>query len=291
MSNFTFGFQDDGQLRSGNYAGLQQGRAMGGKALRLIIPREKVQRGDGAYDFSIFDGIVNRARQLGIHPQIVLDNFDGMKGGAGDPKKFEHFVKAAGVHFKGRVGMYSLINEPNLRMGADKYRELYVRGYRALGETDKHARVLFGEFAPQNAITYAKAVLAKGGLQASGFALHPYQTTDPLAPGTWRGAPTEGGIGSLGKINKQIAGMGLKTRANKTPGTYLTEFGYEMNNPNAAAFWPRALKKARRSGVKEFIAYSMTGTPQSSWDTGLMNPDGTPRPVYNAIKASSRYTR
>lgn len=286
--SFTFGIQDDGALRSGNYAALQHSKAIGAKALRIIIDPATIKTGKG-YDFSIYDNIVNHARLAGVHPQIVLDNHKGFKGhGMGDPKRYEAFVKAAAVHFKGRVQRYSFVNEPNLKMNADKYRQLYVRGQRALGGVDPHAQVLFGELAPQNAMTYAKGVLAKGGLKASGFALHPYQTTDPLAPGTWRGARTEGGIGSLGKINKQVAGLGLRTRANKTPGTYLTEFGYETNNPDAAAFWPRALRKARKAGVRELIAYSMTGSPQSSWDTGLLDPDGTPRATYNALMKARR---
>lgn len=281
----TFGFQDDGQLRAGNYAPLQQGRAIGGKALRVIIDPGTIRKPNGAFDFSAYDQIVNRARQQGIKPQLVLDNRGGFQGhGMGNPAAYEQFVRAAGTHFRGRVGRYSFVNEPNLKMNAGKYRQLYVRGQKALGGADPHARVLFGELAPQNAMTYAKHVLAKGGLHASGFALHPYQTTDPLAPGKWRGQRTEGGIGSLGKINKQIAALGLKTGLGKTPGTYLTEFGYETNNPNAAAYWPRALRKAQNAGARQLIAYSLTGSPETNWDTGLVNPDGTPRASYTAIR-------
>jgi hypothetical protein len=301
LANFTFGFQDDGRLRDRqDWSALDQGKAIGGRALRLIISRQRVQRANGAYDFSAFDNIVNHARIRGIHPQIVLDNLEGFAGGrarhgSGDLRKYEQFVKAAATHFKGRVGMYSLGNEPDLKMSPQKYREMYIRGQRALASTDRHARVLFGEFSPHGGIDYARRVVGKGGITASGFAIHPYQTSDPMAP---PGALDHSrgwnwGIGKARTMQRDISQMNLKTRAGKTPGLYFTEFGYQPDNTDASshAYWKRALRKARRSGVREMIAYTMTGSPGSTWDTGLLNPDGTPRPGYLAIKDSSRYTR
>lgn len=289
--SFTFGFQDDGQLAAGNFTPLQQGRALGGKALRVIIDPAKIRRGNGAYDFSVYDNIVNQARALGIRPQIVLDRAGGFGGhGMGNPSKYEHFVKAAATHFKGRVGTYSLVNEPDEKMAPEKYRQLYVRGQKALSKVDRHAQVLFGEFSPNGGLDYAQKVVGKGGLTASGVAIHPYQYNDPLAP------PTTGtakwGIGRARTMQKTIKGMNIRTRAGKTPGLYFTEFGYKSDSPNAATYWPRALKKARSAGVKEMIAYSLTAPqPGAKWDTGLLNYDGTPRPAYAAVKASSRYTR
>lgn len=283
-----FGFQDDGALRNGNYSSLGSGRAMGGKALRLIISREGTAKGK-SFDFSVYDGIVNQARAQGIHPQIVLDNRQGFKGGMGDPKKYAEFVRAAAIHFKGRVGTYSLINEPNEKMAPDKYRQLYVRGQRALNRADKNAQILFGELSPHNTMEYAQKVIGKRGLTASGFAWHPYQSSDPLSANADLGS---GGIGRLNTLQKQIADMNIKTRAGKTPGSYLTEFGYGKYaarniDPNIAAqYWPRALRKARNAGVKELIAYTLTGSPNTNWDTGLLNPDGTPRPAYQAIAAA-----
>lgn len=259
---------------------------MGGRALRIIISRERVAKGKGGYDFSIFDGIVNAARAQGIHPQIVLDNQEGFKPGMGDPKKYEAFVKAAGVHFKGRVGTYSFVNEPDLKMNPQKYRQLFMTGQRAMQKVNPHAQTLFGEVSSHGGLDYAYKALKKGGIKASGFAIHPYQANDPLAPP----GDSRWGIGrsqTMQKTLQQFAkNQGFRTRANKTPGLYFTEFGYKTDNPNGAQYWPRALQKARKAGVKEMIAYTMTGSPGSKWDTGLVNPDGTPRPTYNAIMAA-----
>jgi hypothetical protein len=291
VMSLLFGFQDDGRLRDKqDFTALDQGRSLGGQALRLIVSRERTQRGNGSYDFSLFDNIVNQARQRGIHPQIVLDNREGFHGGMGDPSKYEKFVKAAATHFKGRVGTYSLVNEPDLKMSPDKYRQLFVRGQKALGKVDQSARVLFGEFSPHGGVDYARKVVGKRGLTASGFAIHPYQTNDPLAPPSGR-PDWKWGIGRTRTMQRDIQGMNLKTRAGKTPGLYFTEFGYDASNPNAAAYWPRALKKARDAGVREMIAYTMTGSPNTSWDTGLLNPDGTPRSTYNAILGARKLFR
>lgn len=287
--SFTFGFQDDGRLRGGDYGSLDQGKAVGGTALRLIITRDKLARRGGGYDFSTYDNIVDQARQRGIAPQIVLDNRTG--SGMGNPKQYEEFVKTAAKHFKGRVGTYSLENEPDLRMSPDKYRQLFVRGQRALGAADKTARVLFGEFSPHDPIGYAKKVVGKRGLQASGFAWHPYQAADPGGPDAVAVRHgVLGGIGRLNTLNKGIAGLNLKTRAGKTPGSYLTEFGYGdrgfvggTGGDTAAQYWPRALQAAQKGGARQLIAYTMTGSDSPTWDTGMLNPDGTPRPAYNAI--------
>lgn len=273
-----FGGQDDGALRNGDFASLDRIKQMGGSQLRLIISRERV----GKEGWQAFDNIVNQARQRGIQTQVVLDNKEGFAGGGqGDPKKYEQFVKAAALHLKGRVGTYSLVNEPDLKMAPQKYRELYVRGQRALNGVDNQARVLFGEFSPHGGLDYAAKVVGKKALQASGVAIHPYQGNDPLAAPdnpAWKW-----GIGKGRTMQKDIRGLNIRTKANKTPGLYYTEFGYGNDNPNAAAYWPRALQSAQRAGVKEMIAYTMTGSPDAKWDSGLFNPDGTPRASYNAL--------
>jgi hypothetical protein len=77
---------------------------------------------------------------------------------------------------------------------------------------------------------------------------------------------------------------------------YMTEFGYgKYGNANvdpatAAKFWPRALRRRRDAGVSQIIAYHLTGNqnPEGSWDTGLLNPDGTARPAYGALAGAVR---
>jgi hypothetical protein len=176
------GFQDQGRLDRGDFSSLQQGRQLGARALREIVYRDQLKRtAGGGYDFAQLDQIVNNARRWGIAPQLVLTNRKG--SGMGDPKKYAEFVRAAAKHFKGRVGRYSLENEPDLRMAPEKYRRLYDAGQRARPH-DPRAQVLFGEFSPTTRSATPARSSAKGGLTASGFAWHPYQDTDPLGRGT-----------------------------------------------------------------------------------------------------------
>lgn len=261
---------------------------MGAHALRFIVTRDRLRKNQNGYDFSPIDAIVNQARAWGIQPQLVLDNRSG--SGMGDPHKYAEFVKEATHHFKGRVGRYSLENEPDLRMAPQKYRLLYEVGRRAVMKNDPHAQILFGEFSPKDPIGYAKKVIGNKALTASGFAFHPYQNTDPLAPGTdpYWGA---GQIGSTGRIGKQLSQLNIHTRAGKTPGMYFTEFGYgrygdsNVDPSVAARFWPRALQKARSAGARQIIAYTMTAPNYATapWDTGLLNADGSARPAYQAL--------
>ena len=286
-----FGSQDDGALRAGNYSAIDHIKQMGGNRLRMVVSRERVAK-EG---YGQLDNILNEAKAKGVDVQMVLDNREGFGKGAGDPKKYQKFVADASKHFQGRVGTYSFINEPDLKMSSQKYRQFFLAGQKALA--DKKARVLFGELSPFGGLDYANTVLSQGKpgnrIQASGLSIHPYQFNDPLAaPGNpkWKW-----GIGRGRTMQKEIkkfaATKGFRTKAGKTPGLYFSEFGYGRTGSNqipedqAVKFWPRAMQAAQRAGAKEFIAYTMTGSPDSStWDTGLLNPDGTPRPTYNALR-------
>jgi hypothetical protein len=286
--SISLGIQDDGQLRNGNMQGLDEGRALHARSLRLVVPADAVRTSAG-YDFSRYDAIVNAARAKGLAPQLVLDT-DASFGAGGDPRKFAAFAQAAAAHFRGRVGRYSLINEPDLRMRPAKYRELYVLGRKGVKASDPGAQLLFGEFSNRDPIGYSKKVLARGGLQAEGFALHPYQfTTDPLAPGEHAGS-----IGRLGHVEQGLQQLGLRTPMGRTPGMFLTEFGYRtrgdasVSQEQAAAWWPRALRKAESVGARQIIAYHMSEetNPNSSWDTSLVDTSGLPRPAYDALRSA-----
>lgn len=282
------GFEDDGQLDRGNLQSLDRGRDLGARSLRLFVAAKDTRRGGGIYDFAKYDRTVDAALQRGIRPQLVLDSARDFSNG-GDPHEFAKFTRAAARHFKGRVQRYSLINEPDLRMSPDRYRELYIRGRRGVKAVDGGAQVLFGELSAHDPVAYTRKVLKRGSLRADGFAFHPYQfQQDPMAPGSLRG-----GIGRLGQVSHELAKLNIRTPMGRTPGLYLTEFGYatrgehEVSQNQAAAWWPRALRKAEGAHVRQLIAYHLTQAPAAApWDTSLIDEQGRARPAYYALAAA-----
>lgn len=287
----SLGVQDDAQLRAGNMAPLQHGRALGAKAVRVIVPIKDVSTPSGRFDFSKYDQIVKSARMRGIRPQLVLDS----NAHGGNSTNYVRFASEAAKHFKGKVHRYSLVNEPDLRMTPEKYRELYIRGRRAVKKADNSAGILFGELSARDPVGYSKRVLKKGGVRAEGFALHPYQfTQDPLTPGDndpSTPGDSRGVIGRLGHVTSEVGRLNLRTPMGRRPGMFLTEFGYRNAAPSnvspqqAAAWWPRAIRKAQGAGARQIIAYQMSSDPNpaASWDTGLLDAQGNPRPAYAAI--------
>jgi len=156
---------------------------------------------------------------------------------------------------------YTVINEPDLAnlKRACTYRKTWMAVRRVIGR-----RLLFGDFSPHAPLTFTTAVRMCGPLPKHlGFALHPYQWTDPLAPG-----PDEGGIGNLGKLRRGLHRLGL------TVDYWLDEFGYIADVPvgrarivpdeQAAAMWPRAILQANRHHARILGIYMAEGP---SWDS------------------------
>jgi len=120
-----------------------------------------------AYDWSIWDDAIARAKQYGIDVQLDLtgdpptwacgtnlppNECDGYRP---DTAEFRAFTEAAAAHFGSRVTRYSIWNEPNwytwLRPHEEApllYRGLYQAGYAGVKAGNPRAKVLMGETAP-----------------------------------------------------------------------------------------------------------------------------------------------
>ena len=118
---------------------------------------------------------------------------------------FGEFAAAAARHFKGRVDLYSIWNEPNyvgwlapLRSEPQLYRALYTAAYGAIKRADPSAQVLIGETAPYQEqrralapLAFLRAVACRtqiyaptqqcAPLVADGYAHHPYDFANPPA--------------------------------------------------------------------------------------------------------------
>lgn len=139
------------------------------------------------YDWTAYDGFVERARRQGLKVFLTLappiPNWASQQprrcphlvGGypdmgrscmwKPDPRLFGRFARAVARRYRGRVQLYSIWNEPNLEhylypqlqrtrhgivdVAAKRYRELWWAGWRAIAAEDPAMRkkVLFGETA------------------------------------------------------------------------------------------------------------------------------------------------
>ena len=167
-------------------------------------------------------------------------------GIAPDPGCFGRFVGATVRHFRGRVGVFSLWNEPNhpaflAGTSPEVYGALYRSGYRAAKRANASARVLIGELSPgrRDGLSAPRFLerAAGSGVKADGVAWHPYQ--HGTAPSRPRG-PGYTGIGDTPATRAAIRRLWrrrLLTRPDGgRPPLLFTEFGYLIRgNPGRPA--------------------------------------------------------
>src|SRR4051812_24180173 len=176
--SMEIGLQDDAvfvdQAGIGRTAGFARAQEIGVTTIRANMIWARVMAGKQAdqrkrpakprYDFTRFDALVDEARARGFRVQLTLTGpapawaTKGRTVSTRSPsvKEFARWTAVVAKHFKGRVGRYSIWNEPNWyswlsphKTGAAQYRALYLAGYRALKKADRKAKVIFGELAPR----------------------------------------------------------------------------------------------------------------------------------------------
>src|SRR5215210_685609 len=235
------------------------------------------------------------------------------------------FAGEVAARMAGRVARYSIWNEPNWwnllrprKRAARIYRRLFLRGAAAIRAADPAAKVLIGELAPLRQPRAATAPLtflrrltcsdaawrARPGshcarLVADGFAHHPYTLLwSPEYPGRGSGDVTMGSLSRLGGALDRLARRrALVTPRRRALPLYLTEWGYRARparvpEPLRSRYARQGLALAARSRrVKQVVWYQLAGPPRltgATWDSGLLGPRGTPRPIFRAVRGWSR---
>jgi hypothetical protein len=322
-SAFQIGIQDDGAFVSApptvRTQAFDQAQAMGVTYLRLTMAWEGFRN----FGLDPYDYAVNEARGRGMTVQLTITGNPKFAGrgylGYRDPspERFARLVGRVVRHFRGRVQLYSLWNEPNLeeylapqvrggrRVGHIIYARLVRAGYRAAKSADPRAKVLVGEAAPSghplHFIERAARALP-GGLKADGWAHHPYQFVK-VSPGR----PQHRYSGGISNINQMTATMRrlarerkLRTSAGDPLPLFFTEFGYPrpgayygfFSEALRTSYTLAAFRLAKRAGAQVLVwyqLYSPRGRPhRNRWDTGLMAPDGTPSSLYVRLVAERR---
>jgi hypothetical protein len=332
--------QDDAVFLKRDYydreTALKQAQALGVTRLRTLVIWSRVAGADADskskpasihYDWSQYDSLIDDAARHGIRLQLNLTG-PAPAWAAGnhkpgvvrpDPRLFGEFAGAAARHFKGRVDLYSIWNEPNyvgwlapLHSEPEQYRQLYTSAYGAIKAADPSAKVLIGETAPYQEghralapLAFLREVLCRNQiyapvqqcppLVADGYAHHPYEFANPPA------APYPGAdnvtMGTLNRLTSALdrlaSAKALRTPDGKPLDVYLTEFGYFATGPVAVPPAQRAnyLKQAfdiaqRNSRVKEMLQYILVSPPPGiRFNTSLINLDGKPSLPFKALSA------
>jgi hypothetical protein len=335
--------QDDAVFLKRDYynrgTALKQAQDLGVTRLRVLLIWSRVIGADANlkqrpstihYDWSAYDSLIDDAARHGIRLQLNL-TAPAPAWAAGDHKvgvvrpdaqEFGQFAAAAARHFKGRVDMYSIWNEPNyvgwlapLRAEPELYRALYTAAYNGIKTADPAAKVLIGETAPYSEghralapLAFLRDVLCRNQiyapvkqcppLHADGYAHHPYEFANPpAAPYPGADNVTMGTLGRLtAALDRLASAKALTTPDGKSLDVYLTEFGYFASGPVAPPPAQRAsyLKQAfdiaqRNSRVKEMLQYILVSPPPGTrFDTSLIAQDGKPSLPFTALSAWAR---
>jgi hypothetical protein len=283
------------------------------------------------YQFEQFDSLVDAAADHGIRIHLSLS---GPAPRWARPKasvrqawykpntrEFGIFAGVVAEHFAGRVDRYSIWNEPNWRtwLGPLKsapalYRSLYTRGYKAIKDADRRAKVLIGETSPYERRGLSTAPLAflrkvacvnskykRVGscprLKADGYAHHPYDFNHSPAF-KYPGADNVT-IGTLPRLTKALdrlsrAGALRTSRGGRMP-IYLTEYGYFATGHRALAPKTRSryLQQAysialKNSRVKSQLQYLLVSPPRRSssafFNLALLSNSGKKYPQFGALQ-------
>jgi hypothetical protein len=250
-------------------------RRQGAKDVRLNVVYGKTK----AEGYGALDEAVNYLRAHGLKPQMTIMGTpdysptldQGLSARNANPQLLQQYAGEVAKHFKGRVGRYSIWNEPNLntflmgaqgnaKAGGRRYRDLYRHGYAGVKGADPTAQVMFGELAPTGDVAqflrYATA--GKKPVRTAGVAFHPYETGS--GP-TWDIT----NLPAMQRVLESYKRQGrLQTNQGAAAPLYLTEFGYqraEMTPAQQRARLANAFHLAGQAHARQLVQYQLTPTP------------------------------
>ena len=230
---------------------------------------------DPAKPLAHYDAQIAAHRAIGQLPQIVV-------GGTGTANhrstaKVAATAVAAAKRWK-PVYSVSVVNEPDTAgVSVCGYVKAYLAAYPKLRAAGVK-RILFGEFAPQNALRWQRATLTRCGsdskklrTKVSNVAWHAYGTGMDLA------AP-------VSTLTRKLT--------HHRPKLYVTEAGFVLRHrsgnvlaagvQDGAAWWRHALKVAS-THLTEIVAWDIRARPNGVWDSSLLDAQGNPRPAFAVI--------
>jgi hypothetical protein len=231
---------------------------------------------DPAKPLSHYDAQIAAHRAIGQLPQLVV-------GGTGtkNHRSTKGVVATAVAAAKRWKPVYSVsvVNEPDTAgVSVCGYAKTYLAAYGKLRAAGVK-RVLFGEFAPHNALRWQRATLSRCGTtsrklrtKVGNVAWHAYGTGVDLA------AP-------ISTLTRRLT--------HHRPKLYVTEAGFVLRHrsgnvlaasvPGGAVGWWRHALKVASAHLTEIVAWDIRARPNAVWDSSLIDSAGRPRPAFAVI--------
>ena len=182
-------------------------QSLGMKFVRLQSGWARTEKEEGKYDFSWLDEIVDNLLIRKIEPWLCLCYGNGLYspeankqfGGVGVPPIFterertawDKYCVAVAKHFKGRIKMYEVWNEPDGAwcwkhgVNGTEYGEFVIRTSNAVKSVDENAKILGGSLAERYHLKWLKDALDTGMADAIDmFTYHNYSPDLTHTPAT-----------------------------------------------------------------------------------------------------------
>jgi hypothetical protein len=252
---------------------------------------------------------------------------NGGKGPNYAPKKMgdlTQFARALASRYSGRnpgypfVRFYSVWNEPNLEqflaptydskgrpVSPKTYAKLYRAAYSGIKSSSSSAEVAAGETSPRGRdkpspgpiqdslapATFARLVSKqRPRIRFDAWAHHPYSVLGkgPLQPARYPNV-------HLTQLKR--FGADLKKWYGRAVPLWITEYGFEtkpgeprgVSSSAQASYVTQSINIVRRlPNVEMFIWFIFRDDPTSTWQSGLVNRNGTKKPSYTSFSVAAK---
>jgi len=294
--------------------------------MRQRFPWSEIEIAPGDFRWEAWDTIVASAVEQGLQIIAVLDSPPDWAGMPPDPEAFAHFAGAFANHYMGQLVYYEVWHNPNLGDAwggsADPYAytALLSLASEAIRTSDPDARIILGGMAPNveaGPDNYAEHHFLDL-LYAAGAA--PYFDLVALQPYGFYTAPDDRQVAPdvLNFSRPILVREVLEAHGEGDKAIWASHFGWNslpsdwegppsiwgsVDAQTQAAYTVDALDRAEREwpwmGVlclnslqpRPAVLAQAIPDAEEHWGFAIVEPDGTPRPVYEAVQAWSTRSR
>ncbi len=303
-------------------------RQMGVSCVKDEIYWSMVEKRKGVYEIDeANEKFVNALRAAGIKPIFSLTYGNSLYADSLDADAYANYCRFMASHFKGRVDIWEIWNEPNnfefkARYGGewngkndspwiDKFAILVEKAARAIRKANPQATIITSAGNPP-ATHYLVTRFASRLQDIDGLAEHPYPMRLPpeTLPYGGKEVNLRDGIVTADDDHSFFSTMRrlrqLGTTIRKDPSIWITEVGYTTYNqtrgtnplfygftPEAqAAYLVRMVVQALADKVSAVCLYDLKNDGQNIYEPednfGLLNFDHSPKPAALAFMRLAR---